>query len=134
MQATPAVLRGTLLGLVAAHLNAQSSALHRPHPDSLPFVMLVPLDNIQWTPREPVPGKAQSFETSLRFNTMAASASQCGAVISTSCRHGWSITLGVATVRLSSSYLLTALGTSTSYRTPSAWYVLHAARFSFGVA
>jgi pimeloyl-ACP methyl ester carboxylesterase/quercetin dioxygenase-like cupin family protein len=42
----------------ASHVYAQAD-LRRPHPDSLPSVMLVPLDSLRWEPRQAAPGQSQ---------------------------------------------------------------------------
>jgi quercetin dioxygenase-like cupin family protein len=49
----------TLVSLAAATASDAQASLRRPYPDSLPNAMLVRLDSIEWTPRDPVPGKSQ---------------------------------------------------------------------------
>jgi CubicO group peptidase (beta-lactamase class C family)/pimeloyl-ACP methyl ester carboxylesterase/quercetin dioxygenase-like cupin family protein len=53
---TSVVLLALLVG--ASHAAAQAD-LRRPHPDSLPSVMLVPLDSLRWEPRQAAAGQSQ---------------------------------------------------------------------------
>ena len=51
-----AVIVASLVG--ATHAGAQVDP-RRPHTDSLPSVMLVPIDSLRWEPRQAVPGQSQ---------------------------------------------------------------------------
>lgn len=48
-----------LASMVIASPAGAQIHLQRPHPDSLPSAMLVPLDSLHWSPRQSAPGQSQ---------------------------------------------------------------------------
>ena len=48
-----------LASLMIARTAGAQIHLQRPHPDSLPSVMLAPLDSLHWAPRQAAPGQSQ---------------------------------------------------------------------------